>query len=119
MFETLLLQAQGGGQFMSTLIMMGLMFMVFWLLVWRPQSQEQQRHEAFIKGLKAGDEVVTASGILGKVKAVEDEVVTLEIGKKVQIRVLRKQIQLSQAEALGGGEGGDKEDEKDEKSGAW
>ncbi len=102
MFQSVILQAGGaaGGGLVQTGIMIGLMFLVFWLLVWRPQRKEQDRLDALLKMLKVGDEVVTASGILGKVVRLDDKVVTIEISKGNKMKVLRSQIQGLQSALL-------------------
>ncbi len=103
MMHTILLQAAAPsamGQGVQTLIMIGLMVIVFWFLVWRPQGKEQARLEGLQNKLKAGDEVVTASGILGKVVRVDNRIVTLEISKGNKMKVLLSQIQGLQSTVL-------------------
>lgn len=69
-----LLQAAGapGGGY-STLIMMGLMFVVFYFFLIRPQSKKAKEAQNFIDTLKAGDKVITIAGIHGKIVSVNDE----------------------------------------------
>lgn len=69
-----LLQAGGapGGGF-STLIMMGLMFVVFYFFLIRPQSKKAKEAQNFIDTLKVGDKVITIAGIHGKIVSVNDE----------------------------------------------
>jgi preprotein translocase subunit YajC len=54
--------------------------LVFYFLILRPQAQARKKHEELLKGLKKGDEVVTMGGIIGKVKDVKDDRVTIESG---------------------------------------
>lgn len=68
-----LLQAGGAGSGMSTIIMMGLMFVVFYFFLIRPQSKKAKEQANFIDTLKSGDKIVTGSGIHGKIVAVNDE----------------------------------------------
>ena len=101
MMHTILLQgAPPISQGLSTGIMILLMVVVFWLLVWRPQSKERQRLEDVRKMLKAGDDVITASGIFGKVVRVEGRIVTLEVSKGNKIKILLSQIQGLQSAVL-------------------
>jgi preprotein translocase subunit YajC len=72
---------------------MGLMFLVFWLLVWRPQQKERETHERMVSNLKVGDEVITTGGLIGKVVKAEDKVLTLELAKGVQVRQVRASVQ--------------------------
>ena len=73
------------------------LFGIMYFLVIRPQSKRAKLHEGFITALKRGDQVVTASGILGTIDGITDHFVTLEIADGVRIKVLRKQIASSQA----------------------
>ena len=64
-----------------------LMFVIFYFLLIRPQQKKAKEHKAMIDALKVGDSVKTAAGIHGKVTAVEDQVVTLEIATGVKIKI--------------------------------
>lgn len=65
---------------------------VFYFIFFRPQQKQRKQHEAFLQGLKKGDEVVTQSGIIGEVVAVEDRVVTVNVGGGTKLRVLKAQV---------------------------
>lgn len=67
-------------------------FSVFYFLVIRPQGKKQKEHQGFLTTLKRGDEIVTASGILGTIDGLTDLYVTLEVANNVKIKVLRTQI---------------------------
>jgi len=54
--------------------------LVFYFLILRPQSQARKKHEELLKNIKKGDEVTTAGGIIGKVKEVKEDRVTIESG---------------------------------------
>lgn len=69
-----------------------LMFGVLYLLVLRPQQKKIREQQDMIAALKQGDEVITASGILGKVRGITEKLVTLEIADNVKVRVLKSQI---------------------------
>ncbi|WP_373046349.1 preprotein translocase subunit YajC [Vulgatibacter sp.] len=69
-----------------------LMFGVIYFLMIRPQQKQAKQHRTYIDSLKAGDEVVTQSGIFGRIVAIADPAVTLEIARDVKIRVLKSQI---------------------------
>ena len=77
-----------GGFFIIIIAMLGFMY----LLLIRPQRQQQRRHKEMLAQLGPGDEVVTVGGIYGDVKALDDEKVTLEIAEDVWIEVARKAI---------------------------
>ena len=84
--------AAGGAGMGSTLFFLGLMLLVFWLVLWRPQSKAQKQHMEMIASLKRGDEVVLQGAILGKVHEVNDRVIVLEVARDVRIRVLANAI---------------------------
>ena len=53
---------------------------IFYFLIIRPQGQARKRAEAMLAALKKGDTVVTAGGIVGKVKDIKDTLITIESG---------------------------------------
>jgi preprotein translocase subunit YajC len=69
-----------------------LVFLVFYMLLIRPQQKKVKEHQAMLGQLKKNDEVVTSGGIYGKVVALTDTVVTLEVAPNVRIRINRPQI---------------------------
>jgi preprotein translocase subunit YajC len=69
-----------------------LIFIIMYFLVIRPQQKKTKDHQAMLSKLKKNDEVMTAGGIYGKVVALADNVVTLEVAPNVRIRVHRPQI---------------------------
>ena len=70
-------------------------FVVFYFLIMRPQGKKQKEHLSFLSALKRGDEVLTASGILGRIEGLTDQYVTLEIADGVRIKMLRNQVAAS------------------------
>ncbi len=69
-----------------------LVFVIFYILLIRPQQKKAKEHSEMLSKLKKNDEVMTSGGIYGKVVALTDEVVTLEVAPNVRIRVQRPQI---------------------------
>ena len=63
------------------------MFAIFYFLLIRPQQKKAKEHRALLESLKKGDLVVTAGGMHGKVSALDDQVVTLEIAPGVNVKV--------------------------------
>jgi preprotein translocase subunit YajC len=69
------------------------MIVVFaYLLLWRPQRQQEKDHRTMLANLKRNDEVTTSGGIYGRIVGLTDHVVTLEVAPSVQVRVDRSQI---------------------------
>ncbi|BCR05433.1 preprotein translocase subunit YajC [Desulfuromonas versatilis] len=83
---------QGGRSGYEGIIMLVIMFAIFYFLLIRPQQKRAKQHKELIESLKAGDQVVTAGGIHGKVVAVQDTVVTIEVATGVKIKVNRSSV---------------------------
>lgn len=83
------LQAGGGGDY-SFLIMAIFAIMYFFMI--RPQNKKQKEIANFRKNLEVGQEVITAGGIYGKIKEIEDNTVVLEIASGVKIKIDRNSI---------------------------
>ena len=80
----------GGG--MEGIIMLVIMFAIFYLLLIRPQQKRAKQHKQLVENLKSGDQVVTAGGIHGKIVAVQDDIITLEVASNVRIKINRPSI---------------------------
>jgi preprotein translocase subunit YajC len=68
------------------------LFVVFWLLLIRPQRRRQQAQEQMISTLRVGDEIVTAGGLYGDITAIEGDEVYVEIADGVEVRVARRAV---------------------------
>lgn len=68
------------------------MFAIFYFLLIRPQQKRAKQHKEMVEALKAGDQVVTAGGIHGRVVTVQEKVVTLEIATGVRVKLNRTSI---------------------------
>jgi preprotein translocase subunit YajC len=67
-------------------------FVIFYMLMIRPQQQRVKQHQATIAAVKKGDEVVTGGGIRGRVTKVGDDEVEVEIAQGVKVRVVKSTI---------------------------
>lgn len=83
--------APPGGEFFQIGFLI-LMFAVFYFIAIRPQRKRQKEHQALISALGKGDEVVTSSGILGKVVKLEDDYVVLSVADNVELKFQRVSI---------------------------
>jgi preprotein translocase subunit YajC len=78
---------QGGGQSaIMNIVPLVFMFAIFYFLLIRPQQKKAKDHRALLDTLQKGDLVVTAGGMHGKVTAIDDKVVTLEVAPGVNVR---------------------------------
>jgi preprotein translocase subunit YajC len=77
---------------MEFLIPIALLFVLMWVVVARPQRRRQLAQLTMQDRLAVGDEVITAGGIHGTVRAVEDDVLSLEIAPGTEVRIDRRAI---------------------------
>ena len=84
---TILLQAAGGSQQWSGILMMVVIVAIFYFFMIRPQQKKQKEIQKAREALKAGDKVITAGGIYGKIKEIGDTYMLIEISDGVRIRV--------------------------------
>ena len=73
-------------------IFLPLMFLVLWAIVILPQQRRMRAHQALVSVLEVGDEVMTTSGILGTITAMDDEVLHLEVAPGIRLRIVRAAI---------------------------
>ena len=69
--------------------------LIFYFMIFRPQSKRRKEHQALVSGLSKGDEVVTVGGIAGAVTKVEDDFVKVSIASNVEIRVQKSSVGAS------------------------
>ena len=67
-------------------------FVIFYFLIIRPQNKKQKEHRDMVAALGTGDEVVTAGGVLGKVTAVSEQFLDVEVAANVTVKVQRHTI---------------------------
>jgi len=84
--------AQAPDPLASLLLPIGLVVLFYFFLI-RPQSKRQKEHKQLISELQKGEEVLTSGGILGKITALDDNFVTLEISRDVFINIQRNAVQ--------------------------
>lgn len=87
-------QTAGGvpaqGSMTGTLIQLGLIFAIFYLLLIRPQQKKIKQHEAMLNTIKKGDQIVTGGGMYAKVIEASDPVdLTVEISDGIKVKVNR------------------------------
>gem|GEM_PF-374866 len=76
------------GMALPFIVMLGIMY----FLMIRPQQKRMKQHQSLLSELKNGDEVVTNAGIIGTIAGMSEKVVTLEVAKNVQMKVLKSQV---------------------------
>lgn len=84
--------AQGGDQLMSTLMLIVPMILIFYFFLIRPQTKRAKEMQKFQDSLKRGDKVITSGGIWGKVAAVADKTIDVEVANNVKIRLTKSAV---------------------------
>lgn len=97
MISTVILQA--GGQGMQTIIMFGLMFVVMYFFMIRPQMKKAKDHKKMVAELKIGDKIVTTAGIHGKIVGSNDTTFLIEVEGGGKIRFDKSAISLDATKA--------------------
>jgi preprotein translocase subunit YajC len=82
-------QPSGTAAFFIQIFPLLLIFVIFYLLMIRPQQKRVKEHQQAINAVKKGDEVVTGGGIRGKVTKVTEDEAEVEIAQGVRIRVVK------------------------------
>jgi preprotein translocase subunit YajC len=88
--QTILLQAGGSTQAISQILLFGGMLAVFYFFMFRPQQKKQKEQKNFLANLKRGDSVITIGGLHGKIYAINENTVTLDIDGKGNRLVFEK-----------------------------
>ncbi len=83
-------QQPGGG--LMGLVPLIIIFVVFYLLLIRPQMKKAKEHRKMVESLQKGDEVVTNGGLLGRITAVGENFVELEIAEGVRVKVQKHAV---------------------------
>ncbi len=68
------------------------MVLIFWFLIIRPQMKQQKAHREKVAGVKKGDQVITAGGLLGKVTKVDDTYAEVEIAQGVRVKAVKSTL---------------------------
>lgn len=81
------------GSIFATVVQLALIFLIFYLLLIRPQQKRIKQHEALLNAIKKGDHVITGGGIFAKVVNADNPVeLTVEIAPNLEVRVSRASI---------------------------
>jgi preprotein translocase subunit YajC len=89
----------GSGGFSILIMQVVAIGLVFYFLIIRPQSQARKKHEDLLAGLKKGDEITTSGGLIGKVKDIKDDRVTVESGSATVVVERARIVRVGQTNA--------------------
>ncbi len=88
----LLMAPTEGGGAMALFVQLGLIFLIFYWLLIRPQRKEKERHQSMIDSLKKGDEIVTVGGLVGTIVHIDGERLTIKTGENTRVVVERAKV---------------------------
>lgn len=96
MIAQILLQISvgGGGQMWGNIVLFGGIIVIFYLFMIRPQQKKQKDQKKFIEAIKKGDQIVTVGGIHGKITAIEDDTVILEVERGAKMKIEKSSVSL-------------------------
>ncbi len=81
---------QGSG--FEPLIMLAIFGLIFYFMIWRPQSKRTKEHRGLLENLSKGDEVISGGGLAGKITKVTDNFVVLEVGPNIEVKVQKSAV---------------------------
>jgi preprotein translocase subunit YajC len=77
---------------MIVIVYLVVLVALFFVLIVRPQRRQSAAHRALVQSIEVGNEVITSGGIFGTVRAVEDDVLEVEVANGVVVKVARAAI---------------------------
>jgi preprotein translocase subunit YajC len=95
-----LFQAPAGnstGSMISTVVMFGAVFAIFYFLIIRPQNKKQKEAQKMIAAIKKGDKVVTIGGIHGIVSSVKDKTVVIKVDDSAKLEFSKSAVATVEA----------------------
>lgn len=76
----------------GTVVMFGLIFVIFYFMIIRPQQKRQKERQKMLDALEKGDKILTSGGIYGTVVGIEEKVVLVQIADNVKVKVDRGSV---------------------------
>ena len=77
---------------LASFIPLILIFLIFYFLLIRPQQKKQKEHKVLLDSIQRGDEILSSGGIIGKVIKVDNDKLTVEISKGVNVTIIRSTV---------------------------
>jgi preprotein translocase subunit YajC len=82
----------GGGGLISTLIMFGAIFAIFYFMIIRPQQKRAKEREKLLSAIQKGDKVILTSGLYGTVAGLEEKTCLIDVGNNVKMKFDRSAV---------------------------
>lgn len=91
-FPTAYAQEAGQASMTYNIILFGGMIVLFYLILWRPQSKRAKEHRELTTSISKGDEIMTSGGLLGKVTKVNDDYLAIEVADNVELKIQKSSV---------------------------
>jgi preprotein translocase subunit YajC len=85
-------QDGGGGSLVSTFIMFGAIFLIFYFMIIRPQQKRAKERDKMLSNLQKGDKVVTSGGLHGVIAGIDEKTILLQVNENVKMKFERSAI---------------------------
>ena len=85
-------EAAGQANPMFQFVLLGGFVVIFYLIIWRPQSKRAKEHKSLIESISKGDEVLTTGGLLGKITKVDEHYIALQIADDVELKMQKSSV---------------------------
>ena len=95
--ETILAMAPGAGgdssgNLISTIVMFGAIFVIFYFMIIRPQQKRAKEREKMLSNIEKGDKIVTSGGLHATIAGIDEKKVLLEVADKVKLKFERSAV---------------------------
>jgi preprotein translocase subunit YajC len=90
--QTAATEPSGTAAFLAQSLPLVLIFVIFYVLLIRPQQQAAKKHKAKVEAVKKGDQVVTGGGLMGKVVKVDDTTVEIELAPGMKVKAVKSTL---------------------------
>lgn len=81
-----------GGGLVSTIIMFGAIFLIFYFMIIRPQQKRSKERDKMLSNIEKGDKVVTSGGMHGTISGIDEKTVLLQVGDNIKLKFERSAI---------------------------
>lgn len=100
MISTIFLQAPGGSGMIGNVVTLGLIMLVFYFFMIRPQMKKAKDHKKLVEELKKGDKIVTTAGIHGIIRDMNETTFVVEVEGGTKIRFDKTAVSLEATKAV-------------------
>ena len=85
-------QGGEGGGMVSTIIMFGAIFLIFYFMIIRPQQKKAKERDKLLSNLEKGDKVITSGGIHGIIAGIDEKTLLVQISDNLKVKVERSAV---------------------------